>query len=104
VLDETGLVLACGQTDYLVELVGEISVSNQFEDRSVTVVWKAAMCDEDIVFTFRATSSGYEMVGRRPSCAPSEGPGTPLQITFSRPVPASSIRAYLETNPESPSP
>jgi hypothetical protein len=65
-VDETGLVVSCIQTDYITELVGTISVSNPFEPDAVEVVREMAPCDAGMVFTLRLATDAFELVGERP--------------------------------------
>lgn len=94
-LDETGLVVSCIQTDTITELVGTINVSNPSEPNAIHVMWETAPCDSGIVFSFRARSDGFELVGQQPvECARPSTP-LPLYITFSRPIRAADVNARL---------
>ena len=103
VIDETGLVESCLQTDALVELEGFISLSNPFEENAIEVVWQPGVCDAAIVFTF--TSLGgpvhdYGLVGERPGdCASGNSSGLPLYIRFTQPMPAERVVANLWNAP-----
>lgn len=100
VIDETGLVEACLQTDSIEELVGRISVSNPFENNAIEVVWANGPCDAAIEFTFRASDSGYSLAGDRPGeCAPGLGEPLPIYIRFSQPMPAASVAPTLDGYP-----
>jgi hypothetical protein len=96
VIDVTGLVEACAQTDSVEELLGSISVSNPFEDDAVEVVWAHGLCDASIVFTFRAADAGYELVGDRPSDCSRGADPLPIYIRFTQAIPAELIAASLD--------
>ncbi|HUR17075.1 MAG TPA: hypothetical protein VMZ33_07300 [Candidatus Limnocylindrales bacterium] len=97
VVDTTGLVSACLQTDSVEPLTGPIGVSNPFEDHAIEVVWATGVCDNAIEFTFATgTEHAYELVGARPpDCKASVSP-LPVYITFSQPMLAADIHAVLE--------
>lgn len=94
-VDETGLVVSCIQSNTVTDLVGTISLSNPSEPNAVHVMWERAPCDAGIVFTFRHATDGFELIGERPrECARPNGP-LPLYITFNRPMPAADVAASL---------
>jgi hypothetical protein len=83
-------VVGCLQTDYLVPLHGEISVSNPFDDIGLEVVWQTGPCDAGMTFTFSGAPDGYELVAaRHPPC--DAVLGLPIFITFRDAVLAGSV-------------
>jgi hypothetical protein len=101
VIDETGLVIGCVQTDVMPELEGRISVSNPFEPSAISVVWAGNSCDAEASFTFsRAADNTFDLVGQRPSTCAEESGSLPLYITFSQPVAADDVRATINGEPD----
>jgi hypothetical protein len=98
VVDETGLVTSCLIPDVVLpdDLPTPIGVANAFEDSRVHVEWVGRPCDGAMAFTFRALSSGFALEGLRSDeeCSGSNV-GFRIQITFSRPMPASGVTATL---------
>jgi hypothetical protein len=97
VIDETGLVESCLQTDAMAELTGRISVSNPFELNAVEVVWANGPCDVATQFTFQRAETGFSLTAERPSeCSPGLGEPLPVYIRFTEPMPAESITPTLD--------
>ena len=104
VIDESGLVESCLQTDTSNGLTGTISVTNPFEANAIHVEWSPGACDGEILFTLRSDADGYELLGERPiDCATSSG-SLPVYITFSRPMPADIVSASLRDLPPAATP
>jgi hypothetical protein len=60
-IDETGLVEACAQTDAVEPLHGAISLSNPFESNAIEVMWAQTDCDSWITFTFLAHANWLQL-------------------------------------------
>jgi hypothetical protein len=95
VWDETGLVELCSETDWIPELVGDISMSNQ-DARQVAVVWALPGCRE---FTFRRAGDRFELIG-----GISDEPcfGSPIFLRFFQPMSAELIDARIEGGAQVP--
>jgi hypothetical protein len=95
VIDETGLVEACAQTDFVEPLHGAISLSNPFEADALQVMWAHTDCDSSITFTFSRTATGFSLIGDPPNSCVHNGAPLPLYIRFVTPMPADSVHAEL---------
>lgn len=100
VIDQTGLVEGCLQTDSIEPLLGQISLSNPFETHAIEVVWADGVCDAAIVFTFSQGEGGYQLAGKRPSECSDGGEALPVYVRFTQPMPASSVAASLDGTAE----
>jgi hypothetical protein len=95
VIDETGLVEACAQTDAVEPLHGAISLSNPFEPNAIEVMWAQTDCDSSITFTFSRTGTGFRLTGDPPNACDHSGKPLPLYIRFTVPMPVDNVRAEL---------
>jgi hypothetical protein len=95
ILDETGLVATCAQTDVALDPPAPISVGTPFSDNELVVMWNNAVCTK---FTVRDSSTGLELAAQSTSTDCPTGPGGPITIRFESAL-ADSILVTLDGRP-----
>ena len=95
VIDETGLVSTCAQTDVLVGVPMPIVIANPFSDNQLAVMWSGAVCSQ---FTVRRATDGLELAARSSDSDCATGFGGPITIAFTQPMPVDSVRVTLNGN------
>jgi hypothetical protein len=96
VLDETGLLGTCAQTDVVVRGSGPISVDKPFVDNELVVMWDTNVCSQ---FTFRRTANSYELAARSAADDCPTGFGGPITLRFTVPMPADELLVTLDGLP-----